>query len=55
VQRFENGWVDFPVSTSVSGGLFDTYVFSGREGLNRFRVIDPDSGRRSNPVRVTIG
>ncbi len=55
VQRFEAGWVDFPVSTSVSGGLFNTYVFSGREGLNRFRVIDADSGRKSNAVRVTIG
>lgn len=55
VQRFESGWVDFPVSTSVSGGQFDTYVYSGREGLNRFRVVDADSGRTSNAVRVTIG
>ena len=55
VQRFEAGWVDFPVSTSVSGGLFDTYIFSGRVGTNRFRVIDKDSGRTSNGVRVTIG
>ncbi len=55
VQRFENGWVDFPVSTSVSGSLFTTYIFSGRQGANRFRVIDHASGRTSNPVRVTIG
>lgn len=55
VQRFENGWVDFPVSTSVSGGQFHTYVFSGRQGLNRFRMVDTDSGRKSNAVRVTIG
>jgi hypothetical protein len=55
VQRFENGWVDFPVTTSVSGGLFDTYVFSGREGANRFRVVDTGSDRKSNAVRVTIG
>lgn len=55
VQRFENGWVDFPVSTSVSGGQFNTYVYTGREGLNRFRVVDTDSGRKSNAVRVTVG
>ena len=40
VQRFENGWVDFPVSTSVSGGSFTTYIYTGRSGANRFRVID---------------
>lgn len=55
VQRFEGGWVDFPVTTSVSGGQFTTYIFSGREGRNRFRMIDKDSGRKSNAVRVTIG
>ena len=54
VQRFENGWADFPVSTSVSGGLFDTYVFSRREGVNRFRMVDKVSGGRSNAVRVLI-
>jgi len=55
VQRFENGWVDFPVSTSVSGGQFSTYVFSGRTGMNRFRVVDTDNGKTSNAVRVRIG
>jgi hypothetical protein len=55
VQRFENGWVDFPVTTSVSGGMFGTYVFSGREGANRFRVVDTRRDRASNAVRVTIG
>jgi len=56
VQRFEGGsWVDFPVSASVNGGSFHTYIFSGRVGPNRFRVQDPDTGLASNAVRVTIG
>ncbi len=55
VQRFESKWVDFPVSTSVSGGVFKTYVYSGREGANRFRVVDTGTDRASNAVRVTIG
>ena len=55
VQRFEGRWVDFPVNASVSGGAFTTYIYTGRSGLNRFRVIDKASGQKSNPVRVTIG
>jgi len=55
VQRFDGGWTDFPVSTSVSGGLFNTYIFSGRSGMNRFRMVDKASGRHSNAVRVRIG
>ena len=55
VQRFEGHWVDFPVDTDVTGGLFTTYIYSGREGTNRFRVVDKTSGRASNAVRVTIG
>jgi len=55
VQRFEKGWSDFPVSASVSGGQFATYVTTGRAGVNRFRVLDKDSGKASNAVRVTVG
>ncbi len=55
VQRFEGSWVDFPVNASVRGGSFSTYVFTGRSGPNRFRVVDKASGRTSNPVRVTVG
>jgi hypothetical protein len=55
VQRFENGWVDFPVSTSVSGGAFTTYIYTGRSGPNRFRVVDKEAARSSNPVRVVVG
>lgn len=55
VQRMEDGWTDFPVSTSVSGGTFSTYVMTGRNGDNRFRVVDPASGKKSNPVKVRVG
>ncbi|MCD6640156.1 MAG: hypothetical protein LT071_09615 [Nocardioides sp.] len=56
VQRFEGGgWADFPVTMSVSGQTFSTYVMTGRLGVNRFRVIDTDSKVASNPVRVTVG
>lgn len=55
VQRFEGRWVDFPVTATVRGGSFRTYIFSGRVGPNRFRMLDEDSGRASNTVRVVIG
>ena len=55
VQRFDGGWSDFPTTATVRGGIFTTYVVSGRLGENRFRVLDKSSGRASNPVAVTIG
>ena len=56
VQRFENGaWANFPVTVSVRSGTFSTYVMTGRSGETRFRVLDTDSGKKSNPVTVTIG
>src|SRR4051812_1203633 len=56
VERFEAGrWADFPVGASVSGGQFTTYVTTSRTGEQRFRVIDPLSDARSNPVQVTVG
>lgn len=54
VQRFESGWTDFGVTATVTGGAFSTYVLSGRLGENRFRVVDPATGRTSNPVTVSI-
>lgn len=55
VQRFENGaWANFPVTVSVSGGSFGTYVMTGQSGETRFRMLDTDSGKTSNPVTVTI-
>jgi hypothetical protein len=55
VQRFEGGWTDFPVTVSVSGGSFATYITTGHTGTNRLRVVDTSSGRASNVVRVTVG
>jgi hypothetical protein len=50
-----DSWVDFPVTVTVSGGTFSTYVQTGRAGPNRFRVIDTDKEQTSNEVTVTIG
>jgi hypothetical protein len=56
VQRFEGGWSSFSgVTARVSGETFSTYVMTGRTGTNRFRVVDPSSGKASNPVRVRVG
>lgn len=54
VQRFEGSWTDFPVSATVSGGMFNTYILTSRSGEARFRVTDKALGRSSNPVTVTI-
>ncbi|MBF4761712.1 hypothetical protein ISU07_01115 [Nocardioides islandensis] len=50
----DDSWVDFPVSVTVSGGQFSTYVQTGRTGPNRFRVIDTDSDQASNEVTITV-
>lgn len=56
VQRLTNGsWTDFPTATSVQMGTFETYVETGRSGVNEFRVYDPDTGTASNSVRVRVG
>lgn len=56
VQRFENGaWQDFPVTMSVSGGAFATYVQTSRTGPNKFRVVDTDTQVTSNEITVTVG
>lgn len=55
VQRFEEGgWADFGVTASVSGGIFSTYVETGRTGENRFRVVDTDTELASNEITVTV-
>ena len=56
VQRLENGaWSDFPVTMSVSGGTFATYVQTSRTGPNKFRVVDTDTQVTSNEVTVAVG
>ena len=56
VQRFEDGeWVDFGVQVQVKVGTFETYVMTGRDGDNKFRVFDPETNTTSNEVVVTVG
>ena len=56
LQRFQDGaWVKFPATVNVSNGSFSSYLFTGQSGLNRFRVVDSDSGEASNEIRVTVG
>lgn len=56
VQRWENGgWAEFPASVGVTNGTFSSYVFTGVGGLNRFRVVDSDSGTVSNEIRIQVG
>ena len=56
VQRIGDGgtWQDFPVTTSVSGQTFSTYVQTGRAGVQKFRVRDTGSKQVSNVVTVTV-
>jgi hypothetical protein len=55
VQRFENGqWADFDATIPVSNETFSTYVQTGVNGMNRFRVADPSTGAVSNEVRVNV-
>ncbi len=56
VQRLQDGaWVDFPATGSVSGEAFQIAVQTSKSGVNRFRVVDTDSGLESDEVRVTVG
>jgi hypothetical protein len=56
VQRFEGGsWSDFPVTASVSNQTFSTYIQTSQAGVNKFRVVDSDSGATSNEVEVMVG
>lgn len=48
------GWSDFPVTTSVNGGIFSTYIQTGITGKNKFRMVDTSTGTKSNVVTVTI-
>jgi hypothetical protein len=56
IQRKEGGvWTDFPVTATVRGGTFSTWIQTTRTGTSAFRVYDPSADRGSNPVEVTIG
>jgi hypothetical protein len=56
IQRQVGGsWTDFPVSATVSGGSFQTWITTSQTGPAPFRVIDSATGALSNTVTVTIG
>ena len=56
IQRKEGGtWVDFPVTATVRGGVFSTWILTSRTGESPFRVFDATANRASNVVTVTIG
>ncbi len=56
IQRRENGaWIDFPVSATVRGGSFSTWIQTSRTGEAQVRVFDAAIERASNVVRVTVG
>ena len=48
-------WQDFPVTAVVSNETFSTFVQTSFQGVNRFRVVDNDSGLTSNEIKVTVG
>jgi hypothetical protein len=56
VQRLVDGtWVDFPLPTVVQpSGRFVTRVQMGGTGTNKIRVVEPDSGDRSNTIAIEI-
>ena len=56
VEKFSGGgWQQFPVTAVVSNETFATYVQTSFQGVNRFRVVDNDTGIASNEVKVTVG
>ena len=56
IQRQVGGnWTDFPVSATVSGGTFHTWITTSQTGAAPFRVVDSATGVLSNTVTVEIG
>jgi hypothetical protein len=56
VERWEEGrWVDFPVPTTTDrAGKFTAYVEFGQPGRYRLRVLEPDSGVKSEPFVLVV-
>ena len=56
VERFEDGrWLDFPVPTTTDqAGKFTAYVEFGQPGRYRLRVLDPESGVKSEPFVLVV-
>jgi hypothetical protein len=39
---------------SVSDETFATYVQTSQPGQNKFRMVDTDTGQKSNEVRIMV-
>jgi hypothetical protein len=48
-------WSDFPITTSVSDGAYDTYIQTSMVGVNHIRMLDKATGTMSNVVTVQVG
>ena len=56
VQQLKEGvWSDFPVTAPVNGEQFYTFIQASAIGLQKFRMIDTDTGEASNEISVQIG
>lgn len=56
IQRKEGGtWTDFPVTATVRGGVFTTWIQTSHTGKQQFRVLDRTTDLSSNVVTVTVG
>lgn len=53
-RRQDGGWIDFPVTATVRGGVFETWIQTTRTGKQQFRMYDESADKASNTVRVTI-
>ena len=56
VQRWEGGmWLDFPVPMKTDkSGEFTAYVEVGKPGRYWLRVLDPNSGVKSEPFALVV-
>ncbi len=56
IQRWEEGrWVAFPVPAKTDqSGEFTAYAELGRPGRYQLRLLDPDSGVKSEPFALAI-
>ena len=56
VQHWEDGkWMPFPIPAKTDqSGEFTAYVELGQAGKYRLRVLDPDSGVKSDPFVLVI-
>jgi hypothetical protein len=53
--RRSGAWRAFPLPTTVrEAGRFSAYAELGRPGRYQVRVVDPETGRASNVVAVTV-